>query len=233
VIRRFACFPAALTVISRQVEAVIYGSVNPPLFQRIPRSARRVLDVGCGDGTLSRAIKAEWDAAVVGITHSAEEAERGRSVLNEVVVADLETYDPTPLGQFDVIICSHVLEHLSHPQRWLQALQGSFRPGGALIVALPNVLFWRQRLEFLRGRFRYTQGGLMDSTHLQFFDWETAATLLTRAGYGVRERIADGGFPGSRFLGPGQGFVNSLATQLAPGLFGFQFLLVAEPVKKS
>lgn len=208
---------------------MIYGSVNPPLFQRIPRSARRVLDVGCGDGTLGRAIKAEWPATVIGITHSAEEASRGRSVLDEVVVADLESYDPAPLGRFEAIICSHVLEHLSQPGRWLRALHGNFAPGGKLIVALPNVLFWRQRLEFLRGRFRYTQGGLMDSTHLQFFDWDTAAELLQSNGYEVLERAADGGFPGSRFLGPLRNSVNQRATGMWPGVFGFQFLFVARP----
>lgn len=211
------------------VGPVIYGSVNPPLFQRLPRSARRILDVGCGDGTLGRAIKAEWTATVVGITHSEEEAERARSGLDEVLVADLETYDPAPLGRFDAVVCSHVLEHLSRPERWLKALHPCFTTSGTLVVALPNVLFWRQRLRFLRGRFRYTAGGLMDSTHLRFFDWETARSLVTDSGYTLRDRVADGGFPGSRLLGPARVTLDSLATRLAPGLFGFQFLLVAGP----
>lgn len=210
---------------------MIYGSVNPPLFQRLPRSARRLLDVGCGDGTLGRAIKAEWAATVVGITHSEEEAARARSGLDQVVVADLETYDPAPLGKFDAVVCSHVLEHLSRPERWLKALQACFAAGGTLVVALPNVLFWRQRLRFLRGHFRYTAGGLMDSTHLRFFDWETARALVTDAGYTLRDQAADGGFPGSRLLGPARAPLDSLATRLAPGLFGFQFLLVASPTQ--
>ena len=199
------------------------------MFQRVPRTARRILDVGCGDGTLGRAIKAEWSAAVVGITHSAAEAERARAVLDEVVVADLDTYDPGALGRFDAIICSHVLEHLSHPERWLRALRDSFTPEGRLLVALPNVLFWRQRLQFLAGRFRYTEGGLMDSTHLRFFDWETAAQRVSDSGYRIVERVADGGFPGSRWLGPLRPRVDAWATRWAPGLLGFQFILVAEP----
>lgn len=199
------------------------------MFQRLPRTARRILDVGCGDGTLGRAIKAEWPATVVGITHSAAEAQRARGVLDEVVVADLETYDPAALGRFDAVICSHVLEHLSHPEHWLRALRDSFTPEGRLLVALPNVLFWRQRLQFLAGRFRYTDGGLMDSTHLRFFDWETAAQLIRGSGYRIVERVADGGFPGSRWLGPLRPRVNAWATGLAPGLLGFQFILVAAP----
>jgi len=206
---------------------VIYGSVNPPVFARLPRTARRVLDVGCGDGTLARAIRAEWPAAVVGITHSAAEAARGRDVFEQVVVADLETYDPTPLGMFDVVICSHVLEHLTAPERLLRTLRDRLAPGGTLLVALPNVLFWRQRLELLRGQFRYTDGGLMDRTHLRFFDWETAAALVRDAGYEITERVAEGGFPGSRLLGPLRRPLDRIATRAAPGTFGWQFVLTA------
>lgn len=209
--------------------AVIYGSVNPPLFNRIPRSARRILDVGCGDGTLARAIRAEWPAEVAGITYSAEEAERGREALNPAVVADLETYDPAPLGRFDVVICSHVLEHLSSPGRLLKSLWGNVATEGRLLVAVPNVLFWRQRIEFGRGRFRYTEGGLMDRTHLQFFDWDTVASLVEDAGYRVVERVADGSFPASRVLGPLRRPLDRIALTAAPGLFGWQFVLVAQP----
>ena len=162
---------------------VIYGSVNPPVYSRIPRAARTLLDVGCGDGTLGRKLHSEWGVQVTGITHSTAEAELARTRLVKVVVADLNDFDPVGLGQFDCIVCSHVLEHLHAPGELLRRMQGNFSSGGCLIVALPNLLHWRQRLALLRGRFRYTEGGLMDRTHLRFFDWETAAGLLRDTGY--------------------------------------------------
>jgi len=206
---------------------LLYGSVNPPVFGRIPRTARRILDVGCGVGTLARAIRSEWPAQVVGITHTPEEAEQGRDVLEPAIVADLNVFDPTSLGQFDCIVCSHVLEHLVDPLNVLARLRPCLSPQGRLIVALPNVLFWRQRLQFLRGRFQYTDGGLMDRTHLRFFDWQTARDLIPRAGLRIQEAAVDGGFPGSRLLGPLRPSLDALATRLAPGLFGWQFVVTA------
>jgi len=210
------------------VAPLLYGSINPPVFERIPRTARRILDVGCGVGTLARAIRAEWPASVVGITHSPEEAEQARDILEQAVVADLNGYDPSVLGRFDCIICSHVLEHLLDPGALLTRLQPCLNPGGRLIVALPNILYWRQRLHFLRGRFRYTAGGLMDATHYRFFDWQTAAELLSESGWRVTDRRAYGGLPGSRLLGPLGPRLDTLATRIWPGLYGWQFVLDAE-----
>lgn len=112
------------------------------------------------------------------------------------------------------------------------ALHGCLKPGGLLIVALPNVLHWKQRLQFLRGRFRYTEGGLMDSTHFRFFDWSTCAELLRDAGYLIQARQADGILPLSRLLGPRLASrLDRSALALLPGLLGTQFILLcqAEP----
>ncbi len=205
---------------------MIYGSINPPVFSRIPRTAERILDVGCGDGTLARAIRAEWPAKVSGITHSAEEAGRARAVLESVWVTDLNRFEGEGLGRFDCVVCSHVLEHLVDPWQLLRLLRRHLNPGGTLLVALPNLLFWRNRLALLAGRFRYTEGGLMDQTHCKFFDWQTAAELVEQAGFTAVERVADGAWPGSHFLGPLRAPLDSLALRAAPGLFGWQFVVV-------
>lgn len=203
-----------------------YGSVNPPVFARIPRTATTILDVGCGDGTLARAIRSEWPAKISGITHSAEEAAQAESTMEAVLVADLNGFDGGSLGQFDCVICSHVLEHLVDPWQLLRTLRPHLNSGGTLIVALPNLLFWRNRLAMLAGHFRYTDGGLMDRTHCKFFDWQTAADLVTQAGFDQVERSAHGAWPGSHLLGPLKAPLDRLAETTFPGLFGWQFVLV-------
>lgn len=205
-----------------------YGSVNSGILTRVPAECRRILDVGCGTGLLGRALKADQrNRRVVGITHSEEEAALAREVLDQVVVADLETSEFGDLGEFDCVICSHVLEHLRNPEVVLARLQGVLAPSGTLLVALPNALYWRQRLQFLAGRFRYTQGGLMDSTHVVFFDWSTARGLVGKAGLQLTGSAAEGGFPGSRFLGVAGSLLDTVSLRLAPGLFATQFVLVA------
>jgi len=209
----------------------VYGSVNQAVFERIPSSAKTILDVGCGDGTLGSALKKRAACSVTGITVSGEESRNAESALDSVVYADLEDTDFRSMGTFDAIVCSHVLEHLSNPTRILVRLRQHLAPGGLLLIALPNPLVWHQRLAFLAGRFRYTEGGIMDDTHLRFFDWETAAELVQVAGYQIVEAMAEGGWPGARFLPTKIGSsLNQFATRVYPGLFGVQFVITARAV---
>lgn len=213
---------------------MIYQTINQFVLQRIPAGTQTLLDVGCGGGAFGAAVKAAMPCRVTGVTHSIEEAEEARRRLDRVEVADVNTFEPAELGRFDCIVCSHVLEHLLQPDQVLVRLRQCLNPGGTLLVALPNVLFWKQRLQFMRGRFRYTQGGLMDSTHFRFFDWQSAEALLRDCGLSIVERKADGSFPWSAHLGPVLSrAVDRWALETFPGLFGFQFLLRCQAIART
>ena len=214
---------------------MIYDGVNPIVFNNIPKSAKRILDIGCGSGALGRAIKNVMDCEVIGITYSEAEAAIARDRIDKVIVADLNNIDfsPLDLGEIDCIICSHILEHLCEPQKLLQKLRLAFGESFKIIVALPNVLNWRQRLKFLRGEFRYTEGGLMEQTHFRFFDWETAFNLLENSDYEVVDQITDGYFPLpgiKEMIRPLANQIDQFFTSLMLGLFGVQFVLVARPL---
>lgn len=210
----------------------IYEAVNEPVLSRVPEEARRVLDLGCGSGALGRELKARRKREVVGVTHSTEEAKRASLYLDETLARDLNDFDPRPLGEFDCVVASHVLEHLYEPERLLSLVREVLKREGLMIVALPNALHWRQRAEFLRGRFRYTEGGTMDATHYRFYDWTTARALLVESGFDVIESEACGGFPLSRYV-PGLGrALDRAALRASPGLFGAQFVLTARASSK-
>jgi SAM-dependent methyltransferase len=169
---------------------VIYEAVNQQVLLRVPREARRVLDLGCGSGALGAALKEAAPREVVGVTYSSAEADAARARLDDVRVADLNAFSPARSERFDCVLCSHVLEHLWDPAGLLTRLRPALEGGGLLVAALPNALHWRQRLAFLRGRFEYTDGGVMDRTHLRFFDWCTARALFEGAGYEVLDAAA-------------------------------------------
>lgn len=208
---------------------MLYGGVNEDVLRHVPLRTKRLVDLGCGVGSMGKCLKDRIDCHVLRITFSADEARIAAKSLDEVLIADLDQFQFNQLGSFDCALCSHVLDHLRDPERVLVELRDHLAEDGVLIVALPNVLYWRQRWEFLWGRFRYTEGGLMDRTHCRFFDWRTAQDLIAGAGYVVEVVEATGGFPLSRWLGNAGRRVDSAVVRALPGLFGFQFLLVARP----
>lgn len=223
---------------------MIYEALNVALLRRIPPGVRRVLDLGCGTGAFGERLRAERpDCTVLGVTFSDAEASDAAQRLDAVLVRDLDAFDvaevlrqPGFAGGVDCVVCSHVLEHLLRPEELLRALTTCLtRPPetASLVVALPNVMFWKQRANFLRGRFRYTDGGIMDRTHRTFYDWETARALLTRSGFRIESAEADGAcpLPVIRPLlgGTLAAKVDRTVLRHFPNAFGFQFIFVARP----
>jgi SAM-dependent methyltransferase len=209
--------------------SVIYQAVNKSVLTKVPENSQRILDVGCGAGNLGRALKRRANRHVTGITYSDDEAAIARQVLDEVLVTDLNALDTKTLPKFDIIICSHVLEHLYHPEVLLADLKNNLDKDGKIIVVLPNILHWKQRLKFLKGDFKYTETGPLDRTHYRFYDWQTAIDLVQSAGLKVTVYEANGYFPlASKLLPFLESRLNAFAIAKMPGLFGLQFTIVAE-----
>jgi SAM-dependent methyltransferase len=210
-----------------------YDSINAEVLVHIPPGSRRILDIGCGVGSLGQKIKTMVDGEVVGVTFDQREADLAKSKIDKVILRDLNCWRLDDNGTFDCIICCHVLEHLNQPEILLANLHSILEPTGVLVVALPNILFWKQRLEFIRGRFRYTDGGLMDRTHYRFYDWEGAKELLEKSGFGIDLCYADGALPLSRLLWhKAASRLNKVALKQFPGLFGWQFIFKCRSVGK-
>jgi SAM-dependent methyltransferase len=188
------------------------------------------LDCGCGAGDNARILSLRgWD--VDGITISPDEQSKASRVCKTVHIADLESgIPPAVSGGYDLVIFSHVLEHLRNPSRVLNDIHRVLAPDGIVAVALPNVLSWRYRLRFLLGRFEYEEGGIMDTTHVRFYTFTSGRRLLESNGFLVSTATVEGIFPLARKIGLPPRIV-ALLDQLAgnywPGLFGWQLLYIA------
>jgi 2-polyprenyl-3-methyl-5-hydroxy-6-metoxy-1,4-benzoquinol methylase len=191
----------------------------------------RVLDCGCGAGDNARLLQGlGW--TVTGITISPQERDAASQYCHAVHVVDLEAGIPAGAGEdFDLIVFSHVLEHLVHPENVLRDASRRLAPDGVLAVALPNIGFFKMRWQLLRGRFDYTAGGIMDSTHVRFYTFKTGAELLRRNHFEVVAAEVQANFPmwhlqriWPRSLMAAQ---SRLAGRWWPGLFGVQLLYVA------
>jgi SAM-dependent methyltransferase len=144
------------------------------------RSNLRVLDVGCGFATTSEHIQ-KLGNDVTGIEESAVACEVARARLGRVVQSDLIHAD---LGneQFDAIIFADVLEHLPWPVGVLRSYLRWLKPGGSVVISLPNVGLWSVRLAHLAGRWEYEETGVLDRTHLRFFTKRSAKWMIAEAG---------------------------------------------------
>ena len=204
--------------------------INPAVLSQVPKKARHILDLGCGDGRIGRKIKNAQECSVVGVNISESEVQLASQQLDKAIVCDLNNIDTSCLGKFDCIICCHILEHLYQPQQLLLQLHRNLSPDGVLIVALPNILWWRKRLSFLAGEFKYIYGTATDPSHLHFFDWKTSRQFIEEAGYEILSQCAGGNFPLPfiRKLIPVLAQkIDRLALKLMPGVFGFQFVITA------
>lgn len=152
-------------------------------------SGKKVLDAGCSTGYLARALVAQG-CAVTGVEIDSEAAEQARPSLERLVVGDLERLDlAAEFGseQFDAIVFGDVLEHLTSPERVLRAARDLLAPGGSIVISVPNVTHGSLRLALLEGRWKYTETGLLDRTHVRFFTRDSLRELVHGAGLIIAE----------------------------------------------
>lgn len=138
----------------------------------------RVLDAGCGDGINLSVLESIFvrrglDAQIVGSDYNSVRLSRARDNGRcPVVEADLRQ-TPFASGSFDVVLCSHVLEHIREDVAAMRELARIVAPGGLVIVAVPNEGCAAARL-----RNHLIQRSILCTTdHVQFY---TAKTLLAR-----------------------------------------------------
>jgi SAM-dependent methyltransferase len=167
------------------------------LSRFIPLSARVVLDVGCGDGSLGLAYRRlNPNARLLGIDIDPAMVAAAHEYYDECVVADAQAQAlpfATPDG-IDCIIYSAILEHLADPFAMLARHAAALSPDGMMLICVSNVEHWSLTERLLRGAFHYDDAGLLDRRHVQWFGLDTFGRGLSEAGLvpvDVQPRIFD------------------------------------------
>ena len=150
---------------------------------------RKALDVGCGDGARygARVRASGVEIHGVDISEVAVASARERGI--DARVASLADPLPHPTGDFDVVICLEVLEHLVNPAIVTREIARVLKPGGLALVSVPNSAFWTTRVELLfTGHFNPRGSPVTQRAypwrdpHLRFFTFASMAAMLAEGG---------------------------------------------------
>jgi len=158
---------------------------NPDVLDKIPLSAKTILDVGCGQGALGAAyLRRNPHARYLGVDIDPVSIGQAQHRLTETACLDIET-NPVPFdmpGGIDCIIYGDVLEHLRDPWAILKLHAALLNDGGTVVVCMPNAEHWTMALRLLNGTFDYEDQGIADRTHLRWFTPRTMGAALASAG---------------------------------------------------
>jgi SAM-dependent methyltransferase len=142
-----------------------------PLFRAAIGEGKRVLDLGCRSGALTRHFLE--GNAVVGLDVDAAALARAAERGIEPVQANVEEPLPFGDGSFDAVVAGELFEHLRFPDALVVEVRRVLRPGGVLVGSVPNAFRLQSRLRFLRGSPPED-----DPTHLRMFSPSLLRALL-------------------------------------------------------
>lgn len=173
-----------------------YAAKESPYFQVVrkdieaflPSTAPRVLEIGCGEGATMRWLRSIRDITyAAGIEFMPERAEIAKSAFDVVLAGDAESIDISRCGNdFDLIIALDVLEHTVNPGLIVEKYSKLLRVGGVFIASIPNIGHCMVSFPLLlRGKWTYADEGILDRTHLRFFDEDGARSLFVDAGLSI------------------------------------------------
>ena len=143
-----------------------------PIFQAAIGRGRRVLDLGCRSGALTRHFLEGNE--VVGLDVDAAALAKAEALGITPVQANVEEPLPFEDAGFDAVVAGELLEHLQFPDALVAEIRRVLRPGGVAVGSVPNAFRVQSRLRFLFGRSPED-----DPTHLRMFSPDAVRALLS------------------------------------------------------
>jgi 2-polyprenyl-3-methyl-5-hydroxy-6-metoxy-1,4-benzoquinol methylase len=191
----------------------------------VPRTARTILDVGCGTGAFGGQLKTR-PAEVWGIELDEQAAQIARTRLDRVLQGDVESvWSTLPVGRFDCIVFNDVLEHLVNPEKVLTSAKRLLSADGTIVCSLPNVRHWRNLWNLMvHKQWRYEDSGTLDRTHLRFYTERSIVEMFQRVGFEILQMDGINGFSSWKFE-----VIKVASFGLLSDVFDFQFACLVRP----
>jgi 2-polyprenyl-3-methyl-5-hydroxy-6-metoxy-1,4-benzoquinol methylase len=133
-----------------------------------------VLEFGSATGYATRYMIEKFNCTVTCIEKVPEMAEIGKKIAHKMIVADIEDdqWENEIDCTYDFIIFADVLEHLHNPKNVIARVKKFLKEDGFILTSIPNIGHNAILMSLRNGKFRYTETGLLDNTHIHFFTRE-------------------------------------------------------------
>lgn len=165
-----------------------YTQQRADMFGFVPQQARRILEIGCGQGTFLATL-ARDDRELWGIELDSDMARHAEKVCHRLLVGDVnELCSQLPENYFDCVICNDVLEHLYAPWDVLRTIHRLLVRDGVVVASIPNIryigVFITEKL-WQKDFIYRPEGGILDDTHVRFFTSKSMRRMFEQCGYRI------------------------------------------------
>lgn len=163
------------------------GSTNEWAFNAVKKSST-VLELGASVGTLAKHLVQDKDCIVdiVEMDNDAGQKAQAFARIARIGADDgnLEKdnwYKEFKNESYDYIIMLDVLEHINNPLVVLLHVKQLLKSDGIFLCSVPNIAHNSVLINLFNNKFRYTDVGLLDNTHIHFYTYESLQMLLQEA----------------------------------------------------
>ncbi len=175
---------------SNYSDSKFHHDPNTPWFKTFmlipPKSS--VLDIGCSSGNFGKELIDNKKCIVDGVEPYEKDAKLAKQKLRQVFDFNIENEAPSKLlGRYDIINYGDVIEHLINPVEALKNTKKLLKKDGKVIFSIPNMAHISVRLMLLKGNFEYGEAGLLDKTHLHYYDIDEIIRIFNEAGFVIEK----------------------------------------------
>lgn len=147
----------------------------------------KVLEFGPAKGYMTKYLKQKLNCKVTCVELNSDFLPNIEPYSERIIISDIDKLDwkkefPEP-ASFDTIIFSDVLEHLYDPWMAVESCRYLLKENGSFLASIPHIGYSGLVASLLRGNFKYRSMGLLDKTHIRFFNRNSIIELFEKNGF--------------------------------------------------